>query len=144
LDEFLVFALTTTWLLLVAPFFFLAMPFLDLVAEFADVSALLLLVDDDDGAGTAGVGAGVAIALMTSCFPFHTLLDGTGAGVGAALPLMVLFVAASLDTFTGSTLDVGSVLMDVLESVEGPNIFSLRPFHTEGPLMVSVYYLNEY
>jgi hypothetical protein len=116
---------------------------LDLDAElFVDVSAALMLVDD--GAGTATVaGAGVAIALMTSCFPFHTLLDGTGAGVGAALTLLALFAATSLDAFAGSTLDAGRVLMDVLESLDGPNIFSLRPFHTEGPLMVSILRFHE-
>ena len=69
------------------------------------------------------------MALITSCFPFHTLRDGTGAGVGVAL----------LVTFSSSlvaVLEVGRVLMDVLESVDGPNIFSLRPFQTDGPLMV--------
>jgi hypothetical protein len=35
------------------------------------------------------------------------------------------------------------VLMDVLESLDGPNIFSLRPFHTEGPLMVSILRFHE-
>jgi hypothetical protein len=33
---------------------------------------------------------------------------------------------------------VGRVLIDVLESVDGPNIRSLRPFHTDGPLMISL------
>lgn len=70
---------------------------------------------------------------MLSCFPFHTLLDGMGAGAGAVLTFFPSSLAADRSTF-----DVGRVLIDVLESVDGPNIRSLRPFHTDGPLMISL------
>jgi hypothetical protein len=33
--------------------------------------------------------------------------------------------------------DVSNVLMEALESVDGPRMRSLRPFHTDGALMVS-------